>query len=473
MNRYRTLWADRVLPRGGLISGGTMNETAQTGEGPPMERRGARRRIGPVLAVVAGLAGCTPLLNPHQAAQTRDILSPSASLSQRAMTALGRGDLSGAEHDALEALRQNPRDPNAQLVAGLVLQSTGRYAGARRYYQAILREHPAATIILPGSDGNGHPHAVAEIAEANLGAVDKILGEPQQAPFAGSSTGGGAVETPVAMTRPVAAEAEADVAGRFRILKELLNAGLITAEEYTERRNANLGALLPYSEPPPARGLERPIPPDAAVIDRLRAIKAAVRTDEMTPDQQSAERAVILDALLPADPGERVPPPHAPQDMLAAATAVGRVERMYARGLVTAAEVAREKTAIQRALSNHLAGQPVVGTATGLAYGPPPTVQTAPMVAKAEMAQAHLRHGWGVSLAIANSQAAAKRLAPGIKAKFPEELGDKEFRVGRIVYRDGRHRWRVIAGPFANREAALTMCRRLRLHRQRCYLARY
>ncbi len=432
-----------------------------------------------MLSLLGGVGGCTPVIDTHSVSERLSELFSPPSHTERAMRELGQGDLSNAEHDALAALRHHPDDPYALLVAALVFQSTGRYQRASRYYQAILDENPTAAIMLPEAGGAKERHSIVSIARANLGAIAKILGRPVPASATALpvSAANGSVAGQAVMTVPSAAAlpaaAEADVAGRFRILKELLADNLITPTEYAARRSANLGALLPYSEPPPAVGLARPIPPDHAVIDRLRALKSAVQAGEMTPDQQSAEREIILDALLPANPARRAPPPPLPRDMLAAASAVGRLERMAARGLVTPAEVAREKAAIKRALAANLAGQPVVGTETGLVYGTPPSAETGVSRAKVSDGTAHHGHVWGVSLAITVSQGEAERQAPVIKAKFPEELGAKHFKVQPIYYKGGTRRWRVVAGPFADRQAAAAMCGRLHLHRQRCYLAWY
>ncbi len=44
---------------------------------------------------------------------------------------------------------------------------------------------------------------------------------------------------------------------RFAALKRILDAGLITQEEYGERREANLGVLLPLIRPAPTLDAER------------------------------------------------------------------------------------------------------------------------------------------------------------------------------------------------------------------------
>ena len=42
---------------------------------------------------------------------------------------------------------------------------------------------------------------------------------------------------------------------RFKILRGLRDQGLVTPDEYRLRRQVNLGALMRYTNPPPASGL--------------------------------------------------------------------------------------------------------------------------------------------------------------------------------------------------------------------------
>ncbi len=421
--------------------------------------RDALRAGRVVLALsLLSLSGCmAPLLDPRGTAENASMLLPTDQTADRAMSALAHGDTVTAEKAALGALRRDPHDPYALLAAGLTYQATGRYGQARRYYDVIIDSRMPGTIMMPGDNGVMQPRGVLDVAKANLQLVNKLMGSGSDAQGAGA--GVGAASAPP--------DAEADVAGRFRILKELLDQGLITPAEYQRRRSANLGALLPFSAPPPARGLERPVPPDAAVIDRLRALATAVENREMTPAAQADERGVILDALLPARPAATTLPPLPPKDMLAEAKAVGRLERLHAAGLISAEEMAGEKQALERACQAALAGKPVEGTATGLEYGAPPAAAPQPAVAATPLALA-AAPGWGVSLASARSEASAARSWARLKARFPEELGHRQETTRKVHLAGRGTRWRVIVGPLASREEAAKLCRTLKLHRQAC-----
>lgn len=255
-----------------------------------------------------------------------------------------------------------------------------------------------------------------------------------------------------------ASDAETNVAGRFRILKRLLDEGLITPEEFSRRRTANAGALLPFTLPAGSVGLDRPIPGDEAVVTRLRDLGATLETRAITPAQHAAERGTILDALLPAQPRKLDNPPMPPRDMIEAGQAVGRVERMRGAGLVSDAEAKKEKDAIERSLDGQLASMRVNGTATGLRAGAPGSAgpMAAPVTAKPVT-------GWGVALTSAKSEDGARKAWEGIKAKFPEQLGSMDAQIKHVGTR-----YKVIAGPVASKDAAKKLCKTLKLHRQAC-----
>lgn len=433
-----------------------------------IERGGAMRKtyhFGRAMVVLAGLAalgGCAAMLDPRGVGEQAASLVPSERSTDKAMSALARGDTAGAESNALAALRLNPKDPHALLVAGLTYQSTGRYELARQYYDVIISNQLQGTWMVPGPDGVVQPRQVLDVARDNMEVVNRITGHKTARSISQSGRAPGI--DPVV---PPAADAEANVAGRFRILKALLSEGLITPDEYTTRRTANVGALLPFTTPVPSAGLERPIPADRQIIDRLKALKAAVEAREIPPREQSEERAAILDRLLPAG-GAFSPavPPLPPKDLLEAGQAVGRLERMRAAGLISADEAAREKTALDRALESQLAGKRVDGTATGLRYGPlneRPAVSSSPLPA----ANGH-GSGWGVALASAKSEDGARKLWDTIKGKFPEELGSRQAAFPMVQAKGKTARWRVVVGPLDGKDAARKLCKTLKLHRQAC-----
>ncbi|MBC7951716.1 MAG: SPOR domain-containing protein [Rhodospirillaceae bacterium] len=430
---------------------------------------------------VATLAGCAAVLDPQG---TQDTLGGyvNQGASDRALAALSRGDNAAAERHALTALKYSSKDPVALMVAGLAYQGMARYELARQYYEVIITNQIPGTIMMPGDGGVAMPRSIVDVARANVGVIDKITGRsvPRSIQESGRLPGASTVGAPPFLygdslagpSRPMVnasqmepvgyapagrvSDAETNVAGRFRILKRLLEEGLITPEEFNRRRTANAGALLPFTSPSGSVGLDRPIPGDEAVVARLRDLGITLETRAITPAQHAAERGTILDALLPAQPRKLDNPPMPPRDMIEAGQAVGRVERMRGVGLVSDAEAKKEKDAIERSLDGQLAGLRVNGTATGLRAGAPGSA--GPMAAPTAKAT-----GWGVALTSVKSEEAARKAWEGIKAKFPEQLGGMDAQFKHVGAR-----YKVIAGPVASKDAAKKLCKTLKLHRQAC-----
>lgn len=448
-------------------------------------------RLGPTAAAMAALlvvAGCGPAIDPRGTQNTVSGMV-NAGATDAAMAALTRGDFASAERNAILALKYNPRDPTALITAGLAYQGMGQYDLATQYYEVIITNQIPGTIMSPGDGGVVMPRSVVDVARANLALIDKITGRkiPRTIQESGRPPGAPGVGAPPfpdiapvttagrplvsAQLEPVTAgtasgyaapgqvsNAEANMAGRFRILKRLFDEKLITPEEYNRRRSANLGALLPFTQMAPSAGLDRPTPGDEAVVRRLRDIAEAVEKRELTPAEQAAERTTILDALLPERPRRLDTSPLPPRDMIEAGQAVGRVERLLSAGLINDGEARRERDAIQRSLDAQLGGSPVAGSMTGLRPGVPGS--TGPVGASAGASQVS---GWGVSLASSKSEAGARKLWEGIKAKFPEELAGLEPH-----YKTHAGRVRVVAGPLGSKESARKLCKTLKLHRQAC-----
>jgi hypothetical protein len=409
-----------------------------------------------VLAVAAGLAGCAALVDPKGTSDELLAVLPSERAVDRAMAALSRGDTAAAENWAVSALRKNRRDPYALLIAGLVYQNTGRYDLARQYYEVILTNQPQVTLMLPGDDGIVRARPLIDVARTNIAVIDKITGRSSPKTSLESGRAPGTEQT----AQPVP-DAEMNVAGRFRILKRLLDDHQVTPEEYSSRRSTNLGALLPYSASPPAAGLERPVPDDSQIITRLKDLKAAVEAREISPAQESVERGMILEKLLPARPANRMMPVLPPNDMIEAARMAGRLERLRAAGLISGDEFAREKAAMERALDARLAGKPVDVAATGLRYG---TVPTTPAPEATPLAPS----AWGVALATVKSEEEGKATWDRIRLRFPEDLLGKSLSLTKVTLRNKGVRWKVVAGPLDSKDSAVRLCKTLKLHRQSC-----
>jgi len=455
------------------------------------------RRAGRIaLAIVISglLGGCGALLDPKGFGESAAEATSFLDYSGWAMNSLTYGELSNAERYALAALRNNPKDPIALYVAGVVYQATGRYELARQYYEVLLANHPQMTITTV-SQGMPQVRSLVDVAQANLVAVDKLTGRfsPRTAAQSGrmpdasplnlepasplapprgmvsaapldDPTGGGNANSNANGMRTGGTQAEANVASRFKTLKRLLDEGLVTPDEYAKRRSTNLGALTPYSAPvPPAQGLERPAPNEQQVVDRIKALSAALENRAISPAEHAGERAAILDALLPAEPRKVDLPVLPPRDVMEAATAVGRVERLHASGLVSAEEARRERDTVERVLDTQLAKIPVSGTATGLRQGLPPAN------GNGKNAKTTTKGGGNaLMLGTAASEEAAQQTWAKIQGKFPEELGGMGVAFRSVDLGEKGTRWRVIAGPLKSADEARKMCKVLKLHRQSC-----
>jgi tetratricopeptide (TPR) repeat protein len=434
-------------------------------------------RIALVAIMTIPFVGCGLLNDPRGPSEALgDYNFFSDDNSERAMSLLSRGDYPNAERYALAALRRNPKNPYALYAAGMIYQATGRYDLARQYYDVILANRPQITMTVL-ADGMPQVRTLVDVAQANMAVIDKITGRsiPRTAAQAGrmsDMTSQFEPQLPMSAGRGmISAEpldgggvgsmgAEAAVINRFRILKRLLDEGLITPDEYTRRRSTNIGALTPISAKlTPAQGLQRPGPTDVQVLDRLRELSKALESRAISPSEHSAERLVILDALLPAEPRKVDMPVLPPKDVMEAATAVGRVERLRASGLVSAEEAKREKDAVERVLDSQLAKVPLSGTATGLRQG------VAPSNGNGAKDGAN---GVGVTLATVKTEDDARATWEKIKGKYPEELGAMNASMRKVDMGEKGIRWKVVAGPLKSKDEARKLCKVLKLYRQAC-----
>jgi len=440
-------------------------------------------RFAPIVlaALATGtLAGCAAFTQPHDIVDDVRLLVDNGSHTSQALNALTRSEMTEAERHALLALRLNPRDPYALYVAGMVYQSTGRYDLARQYYEALIANRPQVTLTTT-VQGMPQVRSLVDIAQANLTVVDRLTGRlvPRTAAQSGRmpdlDTLAGEPQTPmggIASRGPIQAQpldpsgipgpavgptdGETNIANRFRLLKRLLDEGLITPDEYSRRRTANLGALLPYGvASPPAQGLDRPAPAESQVLDRLKALTQSLETRAISPAEHAAERTTILDALLPSTPRQVEMPPLPVKGVMEGASAVGRAERLRAAGLISADEARTERSAIERQLDG------LGGAAPASALRQPPSSGRAKAAAASPA-------GIGVILATLKSEDAARTGWARIKAKFPEELGSMEASIFQVELPRKGIRWQVVAGPIKSREEARKLCKTLRLYRQPC-----
>ncbi|MCF8500333.1 MAG: SPOR domain-containing protein [Rhodospirillum sp.] len=465
------------------------------------------------MALIGGiglaLAGCETMDNAGEAMMV-DIRSTVGEDSQAdlALASLAKGDYGPAEVHIQRALSLNPRDPYALLAAGILYQNTNREVMAARIYQEIMALRPEEQAAI-GNWFRQRPRSITEIAEANLeilsmlpetaGVTAQPMMDPMVDPASGvgipmgaGSMGGSALApavpspasgAPQSLTGgppamgsaaasvmpapmeplgrvPTAATldpaATNNVAARFDALQSLMAETLITQDEFARRRAANLGALLPLTQPPPAVGLGRPSPRADEIVSRLKALRATLQRGAMTPEQHAAERKAILPALLPEDPVQRLPVMVPPTTLTDGAAAQERVRALKEMGVVSDAEMKTELAAIDRSVKS---APTVAGPATPAVTSPAKTAASAGNGGGG---------GSGIHLASYKSEATAKAGWAELRAKYPSLLGPLTPHLSRVDLGAKGVYLRLKAGPLGGGGAAKALCAKLKAVGQYC-----
>ncbi len=320
------------------------------------------------LAVVT-LAGCSSLL-PEAAREYKAIKEkilagePTVSNDQRladlGYKAISEGRLGEAETRLNSALAINRHNPYALLNLGVVYQSTGRFAEARRLYERVIALNSDARAI-SATRRNHVGLGLNEIARSNLDQIAKETAAPPPQP-------------------PDAATVEHATLQRFAALEKLRAEGLMSDAEYADRRRANLGALLPLTAQAPSPLVALPAPPVDDIAARLREIARFRKMGVLSDAEYALERAAILDGLMPLRPGDGDDAAEAtlPSDPAAARA---RLERLRAKRYVTAREYEAEREALARRLAATNAPRAGDPPATTDASGIAPTIAPTPMAA--------------------------------------------------------------------------------------------
>jgi tetratricopeptide (TPR) repeat protein len=430
-------------------------------------------KVGLVLFALVALSGCDLIKNSSLFDDTRVSANPaeSVAMSERGFGKLAKGEFLAAQALFDQALQTNPRDVYALFGKGIVLQHSGQLTHARQVFEAILA-------LRPGNDqkllviNDLAPQSVRELAGLNLSllesqGVSNAFGPPgatPQAPALNARIPAAAAWRP-ALPRnkawqsktmvPGTSGADANVISRFETLQKLRDQGLVTPAEFVARRARNIGALTKLTAPPSAAGLSRSVPDATQISQRLKAIGRALELRAITIRQHGAERTMIIDGLLPANPTISDLPARAPKGLMAAAEAVRRVEMLKERGLISDTEYAKEKSAIEKILApNAPAGskkaKAVVPSSATPSSGPQPAVH----------------------LASFRSKQAATRAWTRLRRAHRSLLGNMKSEVTRVNL--GRRKgvyYRLIAGPFRTAASASQACRRLKSKRQYCKAA--
>jgi hypothetical protein len=249
---------------------------------------------------------------------------------------------------------------------------------------------------------------------------------------------------------------------RFETLAKLRDQGLITPDEYAERRKANIGALLPLTNPVAAStGLDRPVPAAEQIVGRLSALNRALEMRAINMAQHSAERTTIINGLLPATPRTTMNPALPPKGLIEAADNVRKLEAMKERGIISNDEYTKEKEAIERALTPPAPPRPPVSEVSSGMAVPQSSVGIAPLVGGSGPKPA-------VHIASYRSEDAANKGWAQLRRAYPQQLGNLQPEVARVNL--GAQKgifYRLLAGPVAQADAD-RICRELKAKRQFC-----
>lgn len=295
-----------------------------------------------------------------------------------ATVAYSQGDFAKAEEHFNKALTQNPKNAQALMVGALTYEQIGRPNRARAFYEDIILYAGDQTTVL-GSK-NMLPEKMADIARKRLRLINinqstlviedkngaKIFNISEEA---AQRQGKSAIEEALfvreqkrAASNQASSEAdvkavevlfnedEKNIISRFLILKELAENDMITKDEFLNARMSNIGGLLPLTNTPPAYGINNSVPSPDIIIERIKALKEAVEARAITPREFSAERDIIVEAILPPSPRQRMKPKAPSKDILSAAKDLRKLEVIYDLNLITSKEKEKEHKAIEKYL---------------------------------------------------------------------------------------------------------------------------
>ena len=392
---------------------------------------------------------------------------------------LAKGNYIEAEKRFQTALKKNQQDVHALLGLGMLYQNNGLTTRARQMYEALLAIRPDEEeqfIVWKSLE----TRSISEIASVNLaliesGGVLTSMGRSGDSRIPSSSPPVSGAQVPSAMTartvkeKPISqasvddasvsrlAEANSNVVSRFQTLIALRDQGLVTTQDFKARRQANIGALLPLSSPPPASGLDRPVPSTQQISGRLRAIARGLEMRAISIAQHASERSMILDALMPSAPISVANPGKPPQGLLQAADSVRWLEQLRESGLITSDEYARERAAIEEHISP---AAPKIGTVLSV---PSSSVQKDKVALKQKTGPQP-----GVHLASYKSRKDAERGWAQLRRAHKLELATLKSNISETRLGAKGVYFRLKAGPTTDKTAAEELCKQLKKRRQFC-----
>lgn len=403
---------------------------------------------------------------------------------------MAKGNYVTAEGHFQKALKANSRDVHALLGSGILYQNTGQLVRAREMYEAVLAIRPDdSEQFVVWNTLTTRP--ASQVASVNLslletgGATNAALSPPMTGASIGGAPSGdvmlGRSSTQVASAPPsmmsptgsngVAMSApstigkfvggDANLISRFSTMKALRDQGLITQEEYTQRRGSNIGALLPLTSPPPAAGLDRPVPTTEQISARLRAIGRALEMRAISVSQHSAERGMILDAMMPSAPVMVADPAPQPRELMEGADSIRRLEMLRDAGYISEGETARERRAIELSVQMAAGGTPAGAAPKAVTpSAPEKTAMKAPAKPSGPQPAVHLA-----------SYRSAKQAESGwlqIKRAHGKVIGALDHEVSKVRLGSKGTYYRLKAGPLPSVSQAKSLCSKLKKRRQFC-----
>lgn len=293
--------------------------------------------------------------------------------TEEAILSLSLGDFDKAVNYSNEALKVDPNDAYALMVAGIAYDNLGYPNRSRRYYEDVMALPAGSQAAMFGQFKKTQPQELRAIAAQRLNFMEqkerpfaKVDAETGTAVFtqnngdasvikvqAGTKLSPKGAEAFVIEKRSVKGgldmldEGDRNVVQRFLTFIRLRDEKLVTQEEWQIRRSVNLGGLMPYSLQPAGQGLDLPAPEADEIIHRLDALRAALEIRAITPQEHAVEREIILEALLPSKPRALMPPKASPEGVMDGAKMLRRIETLQRMGLITPAEAAAEKKATE------------------------------------------------------------------------------------------------------------------------------
>ncbi len=294
-----------------------------------------------------------------------------------ATVAYSQGNFTQAEEHVTNSLRDNPQQPQALLVGALTYEQLGRPNAARKYYEDLIVLNGSETSVL-GAKGNV-PEKMSDIARKRLRLINvkqselvvenengditfnikaNTASKQNQSTIANALNASSAKKSlqqkmsdaDIRAVEALFSDKEQNMISRFLIMKELAEKDLITKEEFLSGRMSNIGALLPLTHTGPAYGVDAPVPSPDLVIERINVLKEAVEERAITPREFSAERDIIIEALLPPSPRKRLKNKAPAKDIMNAAQDIRKLEVLYDLNLITSKEKAREQQEIEKYL---------------------------------------------------------------------------------------------------------------------------